>query len=55
MLARRFKRAAGDSASVLVVDAEKGSRAVPILIGPEMDGAYPVFEGLQEGDQVVIR
>lgn len=36
--------------------APDGSAArVPVVIGPEIDGMYPVLEGLQPGDRVLIK
>ncbi|MEM1060133.1 MAG: efflux RND transporter periplasmic adaptor subunit [Verrucomicrobiota bacterium] len=55
-------RLEGDTATVIKLAAktqpgEEGARAetVSVEIGPEVDGFYPVLDGLAEGDQVIIR
>ncbi|MFQ3671272.1 MAG: efflux RND transporter periplasmic adaptor subunit [Verrucomicrobiia bacterium] len=34
---------------------EGGFAPVPITVGPDLDGLYPVFSGLSEGDEILIR
>jgi len=54
-------RLIGDKATVLKIgttpDKEgiAASEAVTVEIGPEVDGFYPVTDGLQEGDRILIR
>lgn len=45
----------GQDAQVERVVGEQKPETVPVQIGPELDGYYPVLSGLSEGDRVVIR
>lgn len=47
-------RFAGADAIVLK-DTPEGPRPVKIKVGPEIDGKFPVLEGLQPGDKVYIQ
>jgi RND family efflux transporter MFP subunit len=48
-------RITGDSLLVERRTEDGSSQLVEIQAGPELDGAYPVFSGLNEGDQIFIR
>ena len=49
-------RLAGDSALVTRAgDGETGVELTEIEIGPEVDGMYPVLDGLAEGDRILIQ
>lgn len=44
----------GDASVEIALDSGE-ARIVPVRLGPELDGMYPVLEGLQENDRVVVR
>jgi membrane fusion protein, multidrug efflux system len=49
-------RFAGRDAVVLKAPGDGGDPVpVKIVVGPEVDGIFPVFEGLEEGDRILIR
>ena len=41
--------------AIVVKDTPDGPRPVKIKVGPEIDGKFPVLEGLQPGDKVYIQ
>jgi membrane fusion protein (multidrug efflux system) len=41
--------------AIVVKDTPEGPRPVKIKVGPEIDGKFPVLEGLQPGDKVYIQ
>ncbi|GAB4248625.1 MAG: efflux RND transporter periplasmic adaptor subunit [Candidatus Methylacidiphilales bacterium] len=45
----------GSRAEVQRKQSEGGFVPVPVEVGPDLDGFYPVFSGLQEGDEILIR
>lgn len=45
----------GEEARVVKINGEKETGLVTVRLGPEVDGFYPVYEGLQAGDRVLIR
>jgi membrane fusion protein (multidrug efflux system) len=47
-------RFSGNDASVQLEGDSRGER-IPIRIGPEIDGRFPVLEGLKAGDRVLIQ
>ncbi len=48
-------RLRGRTAEVLRLDADGRVQPVEVVLGEELDGVYPVLEGLQAGDRIVIR
>lgn len=49
-------RLEGSGAYVLRIGpGEEGPRTVPVRVGEELDGFYPVLEGLSAGDRLLVR
>jgi hypothetical protein len=49
-------RLEGSGATVLRVSAgEGGTESVRVRVGEELDGFYPVLEGLSAGDRLLVR
>ena len=47
-------RFTGNEASVLLEGGNSTARS-PVRLGPEIDGRFPVLEGLKAGDRVLIQ
>jgi len=45
----------GADAQVLRINGEKETGLVTVRLGPEIDGYYPVYDGLNAGDRILIR
>jgi len=45
----------GADAQVLKINGENETGPVTVRVGPEVDGYYPVYEGLNAGDRILIR